>query len=146
MSSLDTLWALLLRAAVLWYACFAVWALLLWGAPDLRGLIHLWLNNWGYKVGAPAKDFMTFAVNRLYKLLGLVAYLDGHGKYRTVLQRLIALDWGTSAGTVRYGYRFPAWSIRQQIGLLRSASHVDVAPQTSLNPVSSPRAGVLRVS
>ena len=28
-SSLDTLWALLLRAAVLWYACFAVWALLL---------------------------------------------------------------------------------------------------------------------
>ena len=27
--SLDTLWALLLRAAVLWYACFAVWALLL---------------------------------------------------------------------------------------------------------------------
>ena len=28
-TSLDTLWALLLRAAVLWYACFAVWALLL---------------------------------------------------------------------------------------------------------------------
>ena len=28
-SSLDTLWALLLRAAVLWYACFSVWALLL---------------------------------------------------------------------------------------------------------------------
>lgn len=28
-SSLDTLWALLLRSAVLWYACFAVWALLL---------------------------------------------------------------------------------------------------------------------
>ena len=27
--SLDTFWALLLRAAVLWYACFAVWALLL---------------------------------------------------------------------------------------------------------------------
>jgi len=28
-TSLDTLWALLLRAGVLWYACFAVWALLL---------------------------------------------------------------------------------------------------------------------
>ena len=28
-TSLDTLWALLLRAAGLWYACFAVWALLL---------------------------------------------------------------------------------------------------------------------
>jgi len=28
-ASLDTLWALLLRAAVLWYACFAVWTLLL---------------------------------------------------------------------------------------------------------------------
>ena len=28
-ASLDTLWALLLRAAVLWYTCFAVWALLL---------------------------------------------------------------------------------------------------------------------
>ena len=28
-TSLDTLWALLLRAAVLWYACFAVWTLLL---------------------------------------------------------------------------------------------------------------------
>ena len=28
-SSLDTLWAMLLRAAVLWYASFAVWALLL---------------------------------------------------------------------------------------------------------------------